>query len=229
MTKKVGFLHERRVFWRAFRSDYFHTGSLWPSSRYLGRELAASLRGPRPPARILEVGAGTGPVTEQIARHLIPGDCFDVVEINGDLVRLLCERFQVDGPGKPDSAPAPLRVLHTPIEELPGRHVYDHVISCLPFNNFPVKLVRTIWDSIRRLTRPGGTFSFFEYVAIRSMKLPFVAGPEKRRLKLVGRHLGRQIRDCEIRRKKVWANFPPAVVHHLKLGTAPDQPSEPRP
>src|SRR5262245_39101153 len=86
---KIGFLHERRLFWRAFRSDYFHTGSLWPSSRYLGRELAANLRGQRPPGRILEIGAGTGPVTAQIVRHLIPGDHFDIVEINGDLVRVL--------------------------------------------------------------------------------------------------------------------------------------------
>lgn len=218
MTKKVGFLYERRMFWRAFRSDYFHTGSLWPSSRYLGRELADNLRGPRPPGRILEVGAGTGPVTEQIVKHLIPGDRFDVVEINGDLVRVLCERFQVDGPSRPEGELQPIRVLHTPIEDLPGEHVYDHVVSCLPFNNFPVKLVRTIWESIHRLTRPGGTFAFFEYVAVRSMKLPFVARPEKRRLKLVGRHLRRQIRECQFRQKKVWANVPPAVVHHLRLG-----------
>ncbi len=218
MTKKVGFLYERRVFWQAFRSDYFHTGSLWPSSRFLGRELAANLRGDRPPGRILEVGAGTGPVTQQIVKCLKPGDQFDVVEINGELVRVLCERFHVDGPSRADSPPAPLRVLHTPIEELPGEHVYDHVVSCLPFNNFPVKLVRTIWESIHRLTKPGGTFSFFEYVAVRSVKLPFVARPEKKRLRLVGRHLGRQIRQRQFRCRKVWANVPPAVVHHLRLG-----------
>jgi len=218
MTKKVGFLYERRVFWRAFRSDYFHTGSLWPSSRFLGRELAASLRQERPAGRILEVGAGTGPVTQQIVRCLRPGDRFDVVEINDALVRVLCERFHVDGPSRIDSEPAALRVLHTPIEELPGEHVYDHVVSCLPFNNFPVKLVRTIWESIHRLTKPGGTFSFFEYVAVRSMKMPFVARPERKRLRLVGRHLGRQVRQCQFRCRKVWANVPPAVVHHLRLG-----------
>src|SRR5436190_19361465 len=95
---KLGFLRERRMFWRAFRSDYFPTGSLWPSSRFLGRELAANLRGPRPPARVLEIGAGTGPVTHEIVQRLLPGDRFDVVEINGELVRVLCERFQLDGP-----------------------------------------------------------------------------------------------------------------------------------
>src|SRR5829696_7507953 len=125
---KIGFLQERRMFWRAFRSDYFHTGSLWPSSRFLGRELAANLRGDRRPARVLEIGAGTGPVTEQIVRNLQPGDRFDVVEINGELVRMLCERFQIDGPSPLDGAPQQIRVLHTPIEDLPGERVYDHVI-----------------------------------------------------------------------------------------------------
>jgi phospholipid N-methyltransferase len=217
MTKKVGFLHERAVFWKAFRGDHFHTGSLWPSSRYLGRELAVNLRGNRGPGRILEIGAGTGPVTAQILKCLLPGDRFDVVEINGDLVGLLCERFELPGPAPLDSEPQPVRVLHAPIQDVPGEHVYDHVICCLPFNNFPVKLVREIWDNIRRLTAVGGTFVFFEYVAIRDMKLPFVARSEKRRLKLVGRHLNRQIRDSEFRAKTVWMNVPPAVVHHLRF------------
>jgi phospholipid N-methyltransferase len=214
---KIGFLRERRLFWQAFRSDYFHTGSLWPSSRYLGRELAANLRGQRPPGRILEIGAGTGPVTDQIVRHLIPGDCFDIVEINGDLVRVLCDRFEIDGPSPLDGEPGRIRVLHTPIEHLPGQHIYDHVICCLPFNNFPIKLVRTIWDNIHRLAAPGGTFSFFEYVAIRSLKMPFVPEAEKKRLRLVGRHLKREIRDGQFRAKKVWRNVPPAVVHHLRF------------
>jgi phospholipid N-methyltransferase len=214
---KIGFLRERRMFWRAFRSDYLHTGSLLPSSRFLGRELAANLRGDRRPGRILEIGAGTGPVTEQIVRHLRPEDRFDAVEINGELVRVLCDRFEVDGPSPLEGEPQRIRVLHTPIEDLPGRHVYDHVICCLPFNNFPIKLVRAIWENIHRLTAPGGTFAFFEYVAVRRLKMPFVPPPEKKRLRLVGRHLGREIHDCQFRARKVWCNVPPAVVHHLRF------------
>ena len=81
MSGKVGFLQERRVMWQAFRKDFFHTGSLMPSSRYLGRELAANLKGDRPPARILEIGGGTGPVTAQIIPFLRHDDQFDVVEM----------------------------------------------------------------------------------------------------------------------------------------------------
>ena len=217
MTRKIGFLQERKVMWQAFRKDFFHTGSLMPSSRYLGRELAANLKGDRAPARILEIGGGTGPVTAQILPLLREGDQFDVVEINGDFVKLLCKRFHIESASLPESEPAPIRVLHAPVQDIPGQKVYSHLISGLPFNNFPIKLVRTIWDSIHRLAAPGATFAFFEYVAIREMKMPFVARAEKRRLQLVGRHLDKEILKYQIRARKVLLNVPPAVVHHLRF------------
>lgn len=217
MSKPVGFLRERQVMWKAFRKDFFHTGSLMPSSKALGRELAASLKGDRPPARILEIGAGTGPVTAQIVPLLMPGDQLDIVEINEDFVQLLCQRFHIDSPAPLDSSPAPVRVLHAPVQDLPGENVYQHLISGLPFNNFPIKLVRSIWDSIHRLAAPGATFAFFEYVAIREMKMPFVKNSEKKRLQLVGRHLLHEIRQFEKRARKVFLNVPPAIVHHLVM------------
>lgn len=203
--------------YQAFRKDFFHTGSIIPSSRFLGRELAANLRAPRPPARILEIGPGTGPATEQILKCLQPGDQFDAVEINGDFVSLLCRRFQISSPSSVDSAPAPFRILHLPIQSLPGERCYQHLISGLPFNNFPLPLVRDIWRSIHRLACPGGTFAFFEYLGIRSMKMPFVPRDEKKRLALVGRHLQREIDRYQFRAKRVWRNLPPAVVHHLRF------------
>ncbi|MFO0812745.1 MAG: hypothetical protein U0796_05975 [Gemmatales bacterium] len=237
MSKPIGFLAERRLMWQAFRKDFFHTGSVIPSSRYLGRELAASLRGNRRPARILEIGAGTGPVTAQILPYLIEGDHLDVVEINSDFIPVLQKRFSQaisppnhggDGRGSGVEATLPqapqqpiqpwtMRLLHAPVQQVPGEGVYQHLISGLPFNNFPIKLVREIWDSIHRLAAPGATFSFFEYVAVRELKMPFTKGSERKRLHLVGRHLAREIKRYQTHARKVFLNVPPAVVHHLQL------------
>lgn len=217
MSGKVGFLQERKVMWQAFRKDFFHTGSLMPSSRYLGRELAANLKGDRASARILEIGGGTGPVTAQIIPYLQEGDQFDVVEINSDFVKLLCERFKVQNPAPVDSQPERFRILHAPVQQLPGQGVYQHIISGLPFNNFPIKLVREIWNSIHRLAAPGATFAFFEYVAIREIKRPFVRGKERQRLGLIDRHFAREIKKHQMHARKVMLNVPPAVVHHLKF------------
>lgn len=214
---KIGFLQERRLMWQAFRKDFFHTGSLMPSSRHLGNELAANLRGNRPPARILEIGAGTGPVTARILPFLKEGDQLDVVEINGDFVKMLCHRFHVNDASPLESPPGKFRILHAALQEVPGQGVYQHLISGLPFNNFPINLVRDLWESIHRLAAPGATFAFFEYVAIRQMKMPFTKGDERKRLHLVGRHLAREIKKHQMHARKVWLNVPPAVVHHLRF------------
>lgn len=216
-TKRVGFFREWKTMYQGFRRDFFHTGSLMPSSRYLGWELAANLRGDRPPARILEIGPGTGPVTAQILKCLKPGDQLDVVEINEDFVRALCQRFDVVGPAALQGEPQAFRVLHTPIQNLPGQRCYQHLISGLPFNNFPIRLVREIWQSIHRLAAPGGTFAFFEYIAIREMKMPMVSKEERKRLALVGRYLNRKNAQLQYAARKVWVNIPPAVVHHLRM------------
>ena len=80
-------------FLRECRHHFQDTGALLPSSPFLARALVAELRKPRGPARILEVGPGTGAVTAQILRHMQLGDHLDAVELNGHFVALLQRRF----------------------------------------------------------------------------------------------------------------------------------------
>src|SRR5438132_4086883 len=90
------FWTECRNFFRESRRNFHDTGSVLPSSRFLGRALASELKKVRGPARILEVGPGTGAVTTQILRQLIPGDRFDLVELNSHFVELLQKRMDQD-------------------------------------------------------------------------------------------------------------------------------------
>src|SRR5713226_8428066 len=80
-------------FFRETRRRFLQTGSILPSSRFLGRALASELGKPRGPARILEVGPGTGSVTREILRQLQPGDQLDLVEVNERFVDLLRGRI----------------------------------------------------------------------------------------------------------------------------------------
>src|SRR5262249_1899856 len=82
------------AFLRQTRRDFFHTGSVLPSSRALGRVLAAPLARDRKAARVLEVGPGTGAVTAMILRNLRPDDHLDIVEINDQFFKGLQIRFQ---------------------------------------------------------------------------------------------------------------------------------------
>jgi phospholipid N-methyltransferase len=115
-----------------------------------------------------------------------------------------------------------VEIIHAGVEELLGEGVYDFIISGLPLNNFPVALVRKIFQAYNRLLKPGGTLSYYEYVLIRQLKTPFVNRRERRRLYRVGRVVGKYIRAHQIRRQRVFMNVPPAVVRHLRLKPSPN-------
>jgi phospholipid N-methyltransferase len=199
--------------------DFRQTGAVLPSSRFLARALAKHLKGPRPPARILEVGAGTGAITAAIVRYLRPGDRFDIVEINGRFVELLRRRFATEKRFR--GRLGQLHLIHSGVEDLPGSECYDYIVSCLPLNNFPADHVRQIFRVFQRLLAKGGRLTFFEYSFIRQLKTPFVGPRERRRLALVGRTVKSFVKDYQVARERVLANIPPALVRHLHLKGQP--------
>jgi len=214
----MSFWSECGTFWRESRRHFRNTGALLPSSRFLARALASPLAATRPPYRILEVGPGTGSVTREILRLLQPGDRLDCVELNEHFVQRLKLCLRHDPRFIPYQGQ--VHVIHSPVEDLPGEALYDHIISGLPLNNFPVGLVREIFKAYSRLLKPGGVLSYFEYVLIRQIKTPFAGRRERRRLYRVGRLVGKYIRAYQVRRQQVLMNVPPAIVRHLHLNAS---------
>jgi phospholipid N-methyltransferase len=206
---------ECREFYRQFRQQYRNTGSILPSGRQLARALVSEFRRRPGPSRILEVGPGTGAVTAEILHVLGPGDRFDIIEINGDFVRLLQRRFDEEPLFQKRKAQA--RLIHAPLQEMPGEGVYDYMISGLPLNNFPLALVREIFQAYRRLLKPLGVLSYFEYLAIRRLKSLVVGRRERRHLHVLGRFLARRLDAFEFRHQDVFLNVPPAVARHLRF------------
>jgi phosphatidylethanolamine/phosphatidyl-N-methylethanolamine N-methyltransferase len=210
---------EYKHFFREFRRDFHHTGAVLPSGFFLSQALVRPLRGPRPLARILEVGPGTGSVTREIARCLQPGDRLDAVEINPRFAQMLQQRLYRD----PLLAnwSDDIQVINAPVQQIIGESVYDFIISGLPLNNFSVAEVRSVFAAFTRLLRPGGTLVYFEYALVRQLKTPFVNRHERRRLFRVSRVVGRYIRDHQVRRERIIMNVPPAIVRQLCLKPDP--------
>jgi phospholipid N-methyltransferase len=212
------FLSECGQFIRESRRHFHEIGSVMPSSRFLARALVSEMRKANAPRRILEVGPGTGPVTAQLVRHLHPGDQLELVELNSQFVAHLQKRFE----DEPLFARCrdQVRIIHSAVEKVGGESVYDFIISGLPLNNFPPEQVEQIFQVFSRLLKPGGMLSYFEYIWVRPLKSPFVSRPERRRLRGVGRVVSQYIRDCQIRRQRVFMNVPPALARHLCLKPA---------
>jgi phospholipid N-methyltransferase len=206
---------ECQQFYRQFRGQYHTTGSILPSSRALARAMTRPMRQGKRPRRILEVGPGTGAITAAIVRQLKPGDQFDIVEINADFVAFLGQRFSEETDFRKRRAQA--RIMHCPLQEVPGEHAYDFMISGLPLNNFSLDLVEDIYRSYERLLKPAGTLTCFEYVWIRAMKMPFVSDSERTRLMKLTQYLEAKIRRHQIGEEIVFLNVPPAVARHLRF------------
>jgi phosphatidylethanolamine/phosphatidyl-N-methylethanolamine N-methyltransferase len=186
-----------------------------PSGRYLAAALARFV-GERSvqSRRILEVGPGTGAVTRQIIACMGAADRIDLVELNDTFVERLNQRFRQEPAFQAVADRA--RVLHCPVEDLPPGERYDLIVSGLPLNNFAVADVERILASLGNLLAPGGTLSFFEYVAVRPARALISGGAERARLRGIGRALRGLLDGREIRRDTVWLNVPPAWVHHVR-------------
>jgi phosphatidylethanolamine/phosphatidyl-N-methylethanolamine N-methyltransferase len=203
------------LFFKQFLTHYHTTGAILPSGRSLCAALARFVGDGKADARrILEVGAGTGSVTRRIVAAMGPADRLDLVELNEQFVRCLRDRFDGDEFFRPVAARC--RVLHCPVQELPRDESYDLIISGLPLNNFSVADVEEIVGVLTGLLRPGGTLSFFEYMAVRRIRSLWSGRRQRARLRGIGRILGTLLGENEIHRDSIWLNVPPAWVHHLR-------------
>jgi phospholipid N-methyltransferase len=134
---------------------------------------------------LVELGAGTGPVTEALLRRGVPPSRLVVVEKSEPLAHCLKNRFEG------------VYVVCCPAEELGsnigGRGPVRAVVSSLPFRSLPGAVSVAIMKETERVLAPGGLFVQFTYALLGEM--PFV--PKTFR---------------KVRSKVILRNMPPAKV-----------------
>lgn len=206
-------LREWTTFWKEFRQTFHTTGAVLPSSRYLARAITAGCASAPPNARILEAGPGTGAFTGRLVSALRPGDHLVLVELNDRFVDVLRRRFDMDPAWR--SKRDQVEILHQSIEALDVASRF-HVIVCgLPFNNFDPEFVDRLFGQFLDHLEMGGSFSFFEYLAIRKLKAPFVSSAERARLDRIARVIDGHLASARREDQTVFRNVPPAIVHRL--------------
>jgi phosphatidylethanolamine/phosphatidyl-N-methylethanolamine N-methyltransferase len=206
-----------RLFWQEFRRTFHSTGAVLPSGPALCRALARFAADTGQPRRLLEVGPGTGVVTEQIIARMGPSDTLDLVELNDRFVAALRERFQTEDAWR--QVVARVAIHHMPVEQLTPEEPYQAIISGLPLNNFPAEVVSSILAKLEGLAAPGATLSFFEYIGVRKMKALLARADERRRLAGVEHALQAARGKWQFDRDCILTNVLPAWVHHLRFGS----------
>ena len=208
-------IRSQLLFMSQFRSRFETTGSIIASSRFLAKAITRYLaeRGDEP-IRVLECGPGTGAFTDQIVRHLRPGDVFDLVELNESFVGVLEHRFVSEDLW---NAVTDISNIHQlPIQEFQSQQPYDYVISGLPLMNFPPDMVDLIMQTYFRLLKPDGTLSYFEYAAIRPIRKALAFGAGGKRVRDVDAVLQKYLCTDRFATDTVLLNLPPAWAQHLR-------------
>lgn len=118
-------------------------GAVAPSSKYLANAMARAAEGA---AALVELGAGTGPVTRALAQ-LHPELRLIVVELRKDLAGLLRREFRT---AEVHAAPAA-----AVLPRLTGLPAATAIVSSLPFRSLPKALKQETVDSVLDFLHAG--------------------------------------------------------------------------
>jgi len=175
---------------RKFAQHGTSIASFVPSSRFLARATCDTID--YDAARVIvELGAGTGPITTELVRRIKPHTRLVIVELDPDF----CKRLRAKFPGA-DIVEGDAAQMDRLLADR-GITAVDHVVSGLPLPSFPAPLRDAIVASAGRLLAAGGTFR------------------QLTNMPLIYRGLYRSYFE-EVQFRMVGRNFPPAGVYICK-------------
>ena len=180
-----------------FFKDLKQVGAIAPSSKFLAKDLVAKLKQHTsdsncPPLNILEIGAGTGPLTKQITKHLRSEDNLDIVEIHKKFYQIVKQKYQRSN----------IHIHNRDILNFQPDQQYDFIFSSLPYENMPEEISQQIWKKKLQLCCPDAYISYFKYLKFRNFKSDF----EEKVVERFGQN-----------KKLVFLNLPPAKIYTLEI------------
>jgi len=192
-------------------------GSIAPSSKALAEAVCEPYAECDRPARVLEVGAGTGAITRHLGSILKPTDELDVCEIEPSFRQVLENDVFTIPAIQPGVQQGRIKLFIQPVQQLPADRKYDFIVSGLPLTIFELKDVQAVFDIFRRCLKPGGVFSYYEYIGLRRTSRALTLGRDRDRIRAVHGFMNDYIRHHQFRRRTVLSNLPPAHARHLHL------------
>lgn len=170
-------------------------GAVAPSSRSLARALTAVVP-TTGPAVVVELGPGTGAISEAIRERLAPGSRQLAVEVDPGMVAHLRRARPWLDVLQGDAARLGALLGERGVSRV------DAVVSTLPWTLFPEDVQESILGEVGRVLRPTGAFTTVTY-------LPAVPLARARRFR---RRL-RAAFDEVLTTGPVWRNMPPGLAY----------------
>jgi phosphatidylethanolamine/phosphatidyl-N-methylethanolamine N-methyltransferase len=178
-------LNDEVRFIRSWIEKPLTMGAVTPSSKALARVMAGYVD-PDGDGPVVELGPGTGPVTEALVEHGVDEKRLVLVEFNPRFCALLAQRFP-----EATVVHADAYRLHDSLANL-TRHAAAAVVSGLPLMTKPLRVRTRLLREALALLQPNAPFVQFTYAVVPP--IPKVTGVK--------------VEASE----RIWRNMPPARV-----------------
>ena len=159
VEKKSLRLDDEMQFIRTWMEKPISTGAVMPSSRVLARAMARYVD-PNSTGPVIELGPGTGPVTEALVRHGVDPARLVLVEFNPDFCRLLRTRYPAATVVQGDAYRL-RRLLESHVGEPAAA-----VVSGLPLVTKPLRTRLRLISEAMTLLADGAPFVQFTYAML---------------------------------------------------------------
>ncbi len=159
VAKKPLRLDDEMQFIRSWIEKPLSTGAVMPSSKALARTMARYVD-PLGTGPVIELGPGTGPVTEAMVQHGVDPARLILVEFNPDFCRLLRTRYPRATVVQGDAYRL-RRLLETTV-----RSPASAIVSGLPLVTKPVRTRLRLISDAMALLAPGAPFVQFTYAMV---------------------------------------------------------------
>jgi phosphatidylethanolamine/phosphatidyl-N-methylethanolamine N-methyltransferase len=159
VEKKSLRLDDEVQFIRSWIEKPLSTGAVMPSSRVLARAMARYVD-PQAAGPVIELGPGTGPVTQALVKQGIDPARLILVEFNPDFCRLLRSRYPQATVVQGDAYRL-RRLLETYVDEPAAA-----IVSGLPLVTKPLRTRLRLISDAMTLLAPGAPFVQFTYAML---------------------------------------------------------------
>jgi len=158
--KKPLRLDDEMQFIRSWIEKPLSTGAVMPSSKALARTMARHVD-PNASGPVIELGPGTGPVTEALVKQGVDPARLILVEFNSDFCRLLRARYPAATVVQGDAYRL-RRLLTTYVTEPVAA-----VVSSLPLMTKPLRTRLRLISDVMALLTPNAPFVQFTYAMVQ--------------------------------------------------------------
>lgn len=217
------FFLQKETFLKGAITNFDQVGALAPFSQKTGRSMIReSLKlisqAQHKELRLLEIGAGTGAVTEMIIADLEKRKVnysLDLIEIDSDFAALLSKKFENN---------KRVKVYCKDVYKFKSLSRYHFALSTLPLNGkmFTGDMIKQLFSKIDSMLIKNGVFTFVGYVGAEYYARPYykITTPQDTYEHLVKKYkvIDQLLKKYVVKKKLILQNFPPTWIYICSFG-----------